>query len=179
MAAEQNGPIQAIALGAAEATIPTLPNLGTDITYTTTPAWDAFTEIANALGEDDVNFDVVEEALDIEGPLQANRVAEILFKKNVREVSFALYELTGAGLALDGTITLTSSVAEPTTTATYNTLLLEYKGIGVAYFPKVRISWMGLEGGIKKAPTGIKMVAKVFGTMTVPSGCLFKDFVTV
>ena len=170
MAAEQNGPVQSISLGAASAAIPALPSGGSDIS-----SFSPFTEIANALGEDDVNFDVVEEALDIEGPLQANRVAEVLFKRGVKSVMFALYEINGTGLDIDGTITLGSDIAEPTTTAAYNAMMIEYKGIGVAYFPKVRISWEAIEAGIKKL-AGMKFTAKVFGTAAIPSGVQWKDF---
>lgn len=173
MAAQKNGPIKAIALATAEQAVGTVPAGGSDITYAA-DTWASWTEIASDLADGDVGIETLEETLDIEGPLDQNRLAEVIFKKGVRSLTFGLSQISGAGFALDGLHVLGGGVGEDGTTPTYNAMYIEVKGIGGLYFPKVRIKLDNFTSGIKRQ-SEIGFTVLVFGTATIPSGWQWHD----
>lgn len=176
MPAEKNGPVQSIALAAVGQGVGTMPAGGSNVSYAGT--WSNWTsiQVANALGDGDIAIEPYEESIDIEGPLDQNRVAEVIFKKGIRSITFNLYQLNATGFSLDGLNASSGSpsVAEDGTTPTYKAMVVEIRGIGMLHFPKVRVSLTEFSSGIKRL-SNYAMKCEVFGTAAIASGWQWLD----
>lgn len=176
--------IRKIAFGAAaEQALPTLPALNGEIDWSALAAtWPyVLGSIEDGdlgdLDEDDIDCEEREETLEVDPPLRQNREDEIIFKNGSDMFSFATYTYKGEILALDSTATRATGVTQKTKVATRRACIIEIAGIGVDYYPSVRIKVVGRPGGIKKL-SKVNFECKVFGTETVPAGMLHKEFGT-
>ncbi len=175
----ETGTIRKVAFAAVESAIPTLPALGSNITYsspwTSTIGGQAGASDDAYLDEDSIAIEPLHEDIDINPPLAQNSLDEIVIKNGVSMVSFSVYSISKEVFALSSTGVLTSNVVEEGVTITYRAMVIEITGKGILYFPKVRVMLKSIEGAVKEL-VNVSFECKVKGTTTIPSGYQWHTF---
>jgi len=168
---------------ASEVAKPTLPALGSNID------WDAIVATwpyvlgkledgdLGDLDEDTIEITPRHESILIDPPLAQNTEDEIIFKNGIELVTFTVYSFNNNLLGLSSTASHASGVVEEGLTITHRTMVIEVTGIGIHYFPKVRVKVAGMPGGVKEL-SKINFECPVRKTTSIPSGYQFKAFGT-
>ena len=171
--------VRKIVFGVSESAVPTLPAQGSDITWTT--PW--LTTLGGQPGdsddayldEDSIDVTPIEESLTDDPPLAQNKLGEVMFKNGIEMVAFTTYSVKQAVFDLSSTSVATSNVTEEGVTITYRAMCIEYTGVGLLYFPKVRVKVSGVPSAIKDH-SKVELEAVVFGTTTIPAGWQWHEF---
>lgn len=175
----ETGTIRKVAFATEASAIPTLPALGSNISYsspwTTTIGGQAGASDDAYLSEDGISVEPLHEDIDIDPPLAQNKLDQIVIKNGVSMVSFGVYSISKEVFALSSTGVLTSNVVEEGVTITYRAMVIEITGKGIFYFPKVRVMLKSVEGAVKELAS-VQFECAVFGTTGIPSGCQWHTF---
>lgn len=175
----ETGTIRKIAFAAEASAVPTLPALGSNITYSspwnTTIGGQPGASDDAYLAEDSIDVTPRNEEVVIDPPLAQNALEEIVIKNGIEMFSFACYSVSKEVFDLDCTASIASNVVEQGTTITYLACVIEITGKGILYFPKVRVKLKGVSGAVKEL-AAVQFEVKVFGTTTIPSGWQWHTF---
>ncbi|MCL4735380.1 MAG: hypothetical protein KJ050_10640 [Candidatus Omnitrophica bacterium] len=173
----QTNIITAVALHlTAESAVPTLPSPGASIDWTASPGgWEKFdfkfAEDAFATSKND------QKRIVIQPPGVPNKTRVIELPETVDSAEFTAYEIGGIVFGYATNYTESNGVFTPNTDGhtAYRSLIIEYGGIGLQYFPKVTISVDWPTGGVWE-PGKQKGRFEVFGTSTIPSGAQWHQY---
>lgn len=175
----ETGLVRKIAFAASESSIPTLPALGSNISYSS--PWTLVlggqpgASDTAYLHEDSISITPMHEDVDIDPPLAQNKLDQIVIKNGISEFGFTVYSVNDSVMALSSTGVHASNVVEEGTTITYRAAVIEITGKGILYFPKVRVMVDGVDGAVKDL-SSVKFKCAVFGTTTIPSGYQWHTF---
>lgn len=174
------GPIRKIAFAATGSATPTLPALGSNITWATpwltTVGGQPGTSDDLQLGADAVEMTMREETIEDDPPVAQSREGEWITKNQLDMVTFSVH---GAEKAIDGlssTAVTTSNEVEEGVSITYRAMCVEVAGVKIYYMPKVRVKVikpsLPVTGGVATAT----VECKVFGTSSYPAGFSALEF---
>lgn len=127
------------------------------------------------LGTDVFEATEIFEALDRRAPLQQTRDGRKVMANGLESASFVSHSVDADVLELDSCATKASNVVSIGKTATHRTVVVEWTGKGIDYYPSVFVKARRISGGIAELCT-VKFELDFFGTTSIPEAGRFYEF---
>jgi hypothetical protein len=165
----------------AETALPTLADLGSNITQAVWSTAGFETLGGRSSRGDDFDFDeedvdvisVDPRYADISAPLSDGTDARHIISRKLNDIEFMLYDIDPILLGMDSAIDVTSEVvtwADPTT-PTYRAVAVEIFGEGIFSFPKCFVTLESIGGSmVDGGAARTKLTIKPINTTSLPNG---------
>jgi hypothetical protein len=176
-----SGPIAKIAFAPAETAPPSpLPALGGAIDWTAEANWP--TTIGCVDGSDDINLAADDATytpntseVDVDPPMCLAPQTTYLRKNGGGVVAFSVYDFKQESMQLDSTAVTDANATERGDTITFKAMCVEIAGMGIDYYPNVRVKVSGTAVGVETVGN-VSIEAMVYGTAAIKSGVKFYKF---